>query len=113
MDTKTPLCDKYRTTKDYGWYVPLWVAEELETANGVLTAENASLTQAFTPNGSLARENEALRATIEQMDAIYTDIMENGPRCTCGEGDEWCKRCGKSIRLSNLASAALVNETNP
>jgi len=55
-------------------------------------------------------EQRAERAeeTIEQMENIHQDIMENGPRCTCGEGDEWCKRCGKSIKLSALAHRAIA-----
>lgn len=57
--------------------------------------------------GELERENAKLRETIEEMDRIHTDIMDNGPRCTCGDGDEWCQRCGKSIKLSGIASDAL------
>lgn len=81
MDTKTPLCDKYRTTKDYTDYVPLWVAEELETANGVLKAENVRLRAALTKHvpelirhthfsggaGAVAHNKamDALRATLK------------------------------------------------
>lgn len=62
----------------------------------------------------LERENAALRAdkerlveTIEHMDRIHTDIMDNGPRCTCGDGNEFCRRCGKSMKISRLANRAL------
>jgi len=71
----------------------------------------------------LERENAALRAdkerlveTIEHMDRIHTDIMDNGPRCTCGDGDEFCRRCGKSMKISRLANRALDaarKETQP
>jgi hypothetical protein len=51
-----------------------------------------------------------LQKAIAKMDAIHNDIMENGPRCTCGDGDEWCRCCGKSIKLSAIASAALKED---
>lgn len=68
------------------------------------------------PESKLVQRDEALGVaieTIEEMDRIHDDIMTNGPRCTCGDGDEWCKRCGKSQKLSSLAHAALrrINES--
>lgn len=49
--------------------------------------------------------------TIEKMDQIHDDIMINGPRCTCGDCDEWCERCTKSSKLSSLAASELSDLT--
>ena len=56
---------------------------------------------------TLERELNAAKDVIEEMDRIHNDIMENGPRCTCGDGDAWCARCGKSQKLSGLAAKIL------
>lgn len=62
---------------------------------------------------SISAERDALRVEVErlkdsivEMDRIHDDIMTNGPRCTCGDGDHWCVRCAKSSKLSQIANAA-------
>jgi len=47
---------------------------------------------------------ESALETVQEMDRVHNDIMENGPRCTCGDGDEWCRGCSKSEKLSRLAN---------
>ena len=62
--------------------------------------------------GKAHAEILSLKEAIAKMDAIHTSIMENGPRCTCGDGHEWCARCGKSIKLSGIASRALKEDVS-
>ena len=98
---------------------------ELRDPNGTiwehadkLQKENAELRQSLENHAQandklvvevadLRRDRENLVEVIEKMDSIHDDIMVNGPRCTCGDGDEWCGRCSKSSKLSSLANAAI------
>ena len=56
---------------------------------------------------ALVKALEGANETIEEMDRIHHDLMDNGPSCTCGDGDEWCVRCARSIKLSDRASSAI------
>ena len=58
-------------------------------------------------NAALREDKERLVGVIEQMERIHSDIMDRGPNCTCGAGDEWCVQCARSWKLSRLATHAI------
>lgn len=79
----------------------------LQAEVGNLKAENAALKAARPDVDALVKALGRASETIEEMDRIHHDLMDNGPRCTCGDGDEWCVRCARSIKLSDRASSAI------
>lgn len=88
----TPVCDEHRVTKDFGFYVPLCVAQDIEKRLASLRAENAALQKDINDLNNLLRaagwgqgeidsgacieeENEKLRAELGQQQ-IYIAALE-------------------------------------
>lgn len=78
-----PICLKYRTTKDFNWYIPLWVGEELETTNAKLRAKyrpfelgeshllRERAEKAEADNARLREANEALICTVRGLETEH------------------------------------------